>query len=170
MLMTGDEALVKHPILFGVSILLLVGGILFFGSRMVFLWTAAEVVGQVSRIEARDVSCVEKGRGIQRDFHCTQFTAYVRYRVEGVSYETNIDAGETDLRNAPISYATQKPGDSVPLLYDRLSPQSTLVNSPWGIWSSPVVILVAHFLTLLLSITVPRDQWGRRKQSFHQEF
>lgn len=145
--------MIKQPILAGISVLLLGGVAYFLVERNLFLRTAQKTQGTVREIRARDGRC----GGKYSRHACTRFSAHVQFvTANGQSSSLNISAGSARGHGQPITRASYRPSQSVPVIYNPKRPAQAYHDSFFGVWGTPLFLAVFQFATFLGSLTERR--------------
>jgi hypothetical protein len=150
---------IKQPLLFGISmvLLLIAGG--FAIERLWFLSQAEKTQGTVTQVTASNGQC---GGGRRRSSHaCTRFTAHIGFAAPGGnSGGITIGAGNSRGHGQPITRANYRVSQKVPVVYDPHNVARAYHDSLMSIWNVPIFIMVAQVATLVASMCE-----SRRKRS-----
>jgi Protein of unknown function (DUF3592) len=152
--------MVGHPVYFIISVILLLVVAGFACQRAVFLQSARRIEGKVVGVTATDSRC-----GSRRSRHdCTRFKAHVKYTPPetGRDYTLDISAGSAYGNFQPLEKARLHTGESVKIAYNPQSPQTAYEDTFWGIWGTPVSIMIAQIVAFFSSLGEPR----RKRSAF----
>jgi hypothetical protein len=148
--------MIKQPVYFYISLVLLAVAAWFGGDRLLFLKSAQHVTGTVSYITSINSSC---GRRYTRH-SCTKFSAVVGYSPAGQSqaYSIILPAGRARGDSQPLSLATLHPGGRVAIVCNPKHPAEAYEDSLSGVWMTPIYIMFFQVCFLLTGLTEPRSR------------
>jgi hypothetical protein len=150
--------MIKQPLFFGISGLLLLVFVGFLLQRIYFLQRASRTVGTVSSISSVNSSC---GGGRRRSsYPCTKFTATVKFVARNtMSYALNLSAGSARGSNQSNLSASYRSGQNVKVIYNPKDPSTAYEDSLMGVWGTPFMVLFMQLLTGISSLFEPRKKW-----------
>ncbi|WP_455382070.1 DUF3592 domain-containing protein [Salinispira pacifica] len=129
----------------GIGLAMLAGGLIYAVVILAFIGRAAHTEGTIVRIDSvkNAVPFMDQVKG----------SGVIYYPV--VQFKTQ-DGKTIDFRAASGS---QRPrfsvGDSVSVMYDPANPSDSRINSLWGVWGAPLILLGIGALFLLLGFVAP---------------
>ncbi len=148
--------MIKQPLLFGISGLLLVVTVVLFVWRAGFWLSSVETEGRVVAVEASDGRC-----GSKHKHDCTRFEAVIEYTASGAKHRTTATAGEARGHRQPVSAADHRVGERVPVLYSALDPGTACRDSVFDVWGAPIMALLMQVMTLVGSFFEGRGHHRR---------
>ncbi len=160
--------MIKSVFLFFVSVILFLVGCGFLVQRIAFLSKAEKVVGQVSNVASENDRCSSSRRrrrgGSSRTYYdCTKFQAEISFNTLSGQYSSFVvSAGTSRGHNQPLSLASYRNGDPVPVLYDPKDLSTACRDSFMDKWGTPFMVFLFQFATMIGSVFGVR---ARRRQS-----
>lgn len=149
--------MIKQPIWAIASLvaLLIIGG--FVVDRCIFLHTAEHTIGRVLALNSYDSRC---GRRRSR-YNCTKFDATVEFSTKAAArYTLEVSAGSARGYHQPLSSASLRVNEGVPVVYDPNKPTRAYEDSLWGVWGTPIMLAVFQITSLFVSMT---EQKGKQR-------
>lgn len=134
---------------FGViSLTLLVAAAGFSVERLSFLNSAERTTGTVTDVTSYNGRC-----GSRKSAHnCTIFTAMTEFSARsGEKYTVGVLAGKARGHGRGREYAAVKINDPVAVVYDPAAPAKAYEDTTWGVWSTPIMIMIFQIVFLFLS-------------------
>lgn len=152
--------MIKRPVYFWASMLLLLALLVYAGERIVFLARAERTIGTVVDITSTNDRCGSSRRSSSR-YDCTRFRAIVDFAAKnGSEHQLNISAGQSRGHDRPIERAKVKVGDEVPVVYDPNNPAKCYKNNFSSVWAGPIMIFITQICAFFLSMVKPRERKG----------
>jgi hypothetical protein len=148
-----DRSLIRQPILFFISVVLLLVLVGFVAERIYFLSTAKRTAGTVISVTSSNSTCGSRGRrGGSRRYPCTKYRAQVEFVAEGGRQSSfEVSAGSKRGHNSALSYANYKSQQVVPVVYDPKKISKAYIDDFMGVWGIPFMIFITQILTFFSS-------------------
>ena len=146
--------MIKSMFLFIGSCFLFIFVLVFLAMRISFLSRAEKVDGHVTSVSSYNDRCSSGSRRRRTYYDCTKFSAVISFvtnRGEGHSF--TVSAGSSRGHNQPDTYASYRPGEAVPVLYDPKDPSNACRNTFMDKWGTPFMLFVFQIITLIASMT-----------------
>lgn len=129
----------------GVGAALLAGGFIYGVVIFIFTVSATHTIGQVVKIETvqNTLPFVDKSNGSG-----TYYYPLIRFTAKsGKVVDFRASSGSQH-----VQYAI---GDTVPVLYDPAEPQDGRIDTLWGVWGAPIILVGIGAIFLLIGFLAP---------------
>ena len=149
--------MIRQPLWAIVSLVVLVVLAGFVVERCMFLYRAERAIGRVIAVDSYNSTC---GRRRSR-YSCTEFDATVEFSTKTAArYTLEVSAGTARGYNQPLSRASRRVSDGVPVVYDPNKPTKAYEDSVWGVWGMPIILAMFQVASFFSSLCEPK---GRRR-------
>lgn len=149
--------MIKQPLYAVISLVLLVVVAGYAIERLAFLKRAEHTTGTVINVTSYNSRC----GGRRSRYSCTKFNASVDFLTrESSKYTLKISVGSSRGHNQPLEYADVKVNGQVPVVYDPQNPSKAYEDTTWGVWGTPIMILIFQLGSFFTSMSEPK----RRKE------
>ena len=141
--------MVKQPLWFSISMILLVLLVLKVVERIIFLSMAQHTTGTVTNLTRYNDRC----GGRKSRYSCTKFKAVVQYKglKDGKTYTLNIEAGSSRGYDVPISFAKYHIDGYAPIVYSTNKPSKAYEDTFTGVWGLCILLLMCQISTFVVA-------------------
>lgn len=123
--------------------------------RLVFVETAIETTGTISKVTGVNDRCGSSRRGRSRR-PCTEFTATITFEHHGETFTTTTGAGSENGHDQPVSDADLHVGQRVPVVFAPGNPGRAYRDSFWDLWAWPLMAMFGQVATMFGAFVEPK--------------